>query len=167
MWEYNYIQDNNELYHHGILGMKWGVRRFQNKDGSLTLEGKKRAEREAKYNPKYDEYYTKIYGKKGAGRIKKRMIDKGYSRKKAVRTELGRQLVTNSLILGGLAFSAYQVASGNVSRLASKGKRAVSSFIDSKTEAYILDKSGNVIKKYWKSPVKDLGSSITSVAIRR
>lgn len=34
--------NNNELKHHGILGMKWGVRRFQNKDGSLTPEGKKR-----------------------------------------------------------------------------------------------------------------------------
>ena len=32
----------NELTHHGIKGMKWGVRRFQNKDGSLTPAGKKR-----------------------------------------------------------------------------------------------------------------------------
>ena len=32
----------NELYHHGIKGMKWGVRRFQNEDGSLTSAGKKR-----------------------------------------------------------------------------------------------------------------------------
>ena len=32
----------NELYHHGIKGMKWGVRRYQNKDGSLTSAGKKR-----------------------------------------------------------------------------------------------------------------------------
>lgn len=30
----------SELYHHGILGQKWGVRRYQNKDGSLTAEGK-------------------------------------------------------------------------------------------------------------------------------
>lgn len=30
------------LEHHGILGMKWGVRRFENKDGSLTYAGKKR-----------------------------------------------------------------------------------------------------------------------------
>lgn len=29
-----------ELQHHGILGMKWGIRRFQNKDGSLTPQGK-------------------------------------------------------------------------------------------------------------------------------
>lgn len=32
----------NCLRHHGILGMKWGVRRFQRKDGSLTAAGKKR-----------------------------------------------------------------------------------------------------------------------------
>ena len=38
----NYILDNGDLYHWGIKGMKWGVRRYQNKDGSLTDEGRRR-----------------------------------------------------------------------------------------------------------------------------
>lgn len=33
---------STELAHHGIKGMKWGIRRFQNKDGSLTKAGRKR-----------------------------------------------------------------------------------------------------------------------------
>lgn len=33
----------NELYHHGVKGQRWGVRRYQNPDGSLTMAGKKRA----------------------------------------------------------------------------------------------------------------------------
>lgn len=42
MWKYNNTLPSNELYHHGILGMKWGVRRFQDKSGRLTTSGKKR-----------------------------------------------------------------------------------------------------------------------------
>lgn len=46
---------NNYLQHHGILGMKWGVRRYQNADGTLTSEGRKRKKQE-KHNDKISYY---------------------------------------------------------------------------------------------------------------
>ena len=38
----------NELEHHGIRGMHWGVRRYENADGSLTEKGKKKVSAEYK-----------------------------------------------------------------------------------------------------------------------
>ena len=42
------LDDRNFLEHHGILGQKWGIRRFQNPDGSLTEEGKIRYNKDSK-----------------------------------------------------------------------------------------------------------------------
>lgn len=61
--------ENNTLMHDGVKGMKWGVRRYQNADGTLTEEGKKRYARDAreKEYDKYDESSGKYFkgGKKG------------------------------------------------------------------------------------------------------
>lgn len=51
-----YITNGGELYHHGIKGQKWGVRRYQNPDGSLTDAGRKRqAKKYAKELNKLDD----------------------------------------------------------------------------------------------------------------
>lgn len=56
--------ENEKLQHHGILGMKWGIRRYQNPDGSLTPAGRKRAQ-------KLKGEYKELTGKKLKGKLPK------------------------------------------------------------------------------------------------
>ena len=62
------LTSDGELYHHGIPGMKWGVRRYQRKDGTLTAAGKKR------YREATD------YGKKSAEQLKANTEAYNYTR---------------------------------------------------------------------------------------
>ena len=62
MWQY---QNTDELYHHGVLGQRWGFRRYQNPDGTLTPAGRRRANKLA-------EKYAKVTGKKLI--VKKRSV---------------------------------------------------------------------------------------------
>lgn len=52
---------SSSLSHHGILGQKWGVRRYQNDDGSLTDEGKRRANKLYTFDQDPAKYYTKDF----------------------------------------------------------------------------------------------------------
>ena len=79
----------NELTHHGIKGMKWGIRRFQNKDGSLTPAGRRRYDEPNVGRKSNGERITidgqtfKVYGNRSANksyvnRVEKKAKNMGY-----------------------------------------------------------------------------------------
>ena len=58
--EYRIVRDNTSLEHHGIIGQKWGIRRFQNADGSLTPEGRARYGSAADFDGDTTEYKSHL-----------------------------------------------------------------------------------------------------------
>ena len=76
MWQY---QNTDELYHHGVPGQRWGFRRYQNPDGTLTPAGRRRANKLA-------EKYAKVTGKKLI--IKKRSVQGNEKQKSKTISEM-------------------------------------------------------------------------------
>lgn len=113
---------DNYLIHYGILGQKWGVRRYQNEDGTYTTEGKRRRNKGGDYHPDYARAHTKIDLSKLSDNelraINNRLnMEKQYkelTKKRNKGKEFVQAFIKTSGLLGG-AVSAYGVYKKNIS----------------------------------------------------
>ena len=97
------------LEHYGILGMKWGVRRYQNKDGSLTPEGQKRYGSDGVNNKDNFEYSQQFYQDLGQDAIDK-IYDIGWAMKNSDQLIGGTSaLGLGTELVGTLITSPYEV----------------------------------------------------------
>ena len=80
--------NNDVLIHHGVKGQRWGVRNYQNEDGSLTDKGQARYAKN--YKPSQRAQDEVHYGRRGMERINRQMRDQGYNVSTARSVEANR-----------------------------------------------------------------------------
>ena len=107
---------DGELYHHGVKGQKWGVRRYQNKDGSLTSAGKQRSKAELKPKPNAKTLTTD--GEKYAKKMRRKKVQNILYNTVAITS--GSLFVASMLVPG----SPVIMALSNASRIAGMGMTA-------------------------------------------
>ena len=136
---------DNELYHHGIKGQKWGVRRYQNKDGTRIGNRSRRKESQS------EDYKTaKNLKKKKMNQMSNAELRKLNERQQLEKTY---KQMNKSTIAKGMAFVASAAAITNTTvNLYNNSNKLVS--VGKKVGDKIIDVTGNMI-------VKDLAKGLS------
>lgn len=99
---------NNELRHWGIKGMKWGVRRYRNNDGSLTNAGKKRYSSKKTVSEDYERAHKKtkvkyMSDKELRDTNNRLQMERQYEQLTEKKKSAGRKFVTGVLLASATA----------------------------------------------------------------
>ena len=142
---------SNELYHHGVKGQRWGIRRYQNKDGTLTPAGRKRAD-------KLRNQYLKLTGKKQLRGDKSKQTSQTSEKSKSISemsdAELQQVINRKRLEQQYLQLSPKKVSAGKkfvdkvlLPAATEAGKKALSSYMEKQFRAALKVPAQNDGKK--------------------